>query len=313
MDFKGRITLWLRHFWVKYRRVVLIGFVAWLIIFIINQIIKRQPTLISLSNTFNPDVAIITDDELPVSYTEQIKKTMDEYIKHCNNKEYQEAYDMLSDDCKAYLYTNSILVFESYVDRLFATPKIYNYQLFSNFDNYYIYDVTVLDDIGATGTSGNYDPYTEKYTFTRKKDGTFKISTNDFIKTTDINLQVENDDMIVKLLNLNQSYNKSEYMLTIINRTDDFIVISDNTIGKEVTLNINGDKRTATNLTGGEIVLKPGETETYSLIFDKFFDDGKEASEINFNSVRLIENYGLDMADTTTGSRKYYSINIPLT
>ena len=118
--------------------------------------------------------------------------------------------------------------------------------------------------------------------------------------------------MIVKLLQLNQSYNKSEYMLTIINRTDDYIVIADNTVGREVTLNINGDKRTATNLTGGEIVLKPGETETYALIFDKYFDDGKDASEINLNSVRLIDNYGLDMPDTTTGSKKYYSFNIPL-
>ena len=155
MDFKGRITLWLRHFWVKYRRAVLVGFVVWLIIFIINQMYKANPTMFSLTNTFTPDVAIITDDELPVSYTEQIKKTMDEYIQHCNKKEYQDAFDMLSDDCKSYLYSNSILVFESYVNRLFTTPKIYNYQLFSNFDNYYIYDVTVLEDIGATGTSGN--------------------------------------------------------------------------------------------------------------------------------------------------------------
>ena len=270
MDFKSKITLWLRHIWVKYRRLVLVIFIGWLIIFMINMIIKNRRPQVVLKNTYDPDTAVITNDNAPTRYQDKIKAAMDEYIKHCNNKDYNSAFDLLTDDCKDYLYGNSLVRFQNYVDSLFKSKKIYNYQAFSIFNGYYIYDVTILDDIGARGTTGNYDTFTEKYTFSRQNDGSFKISTGDFIRKVSINKQLEDENMIVKLDSLYQSYSKIDYELTIINRTDKYVDIADGTMRGEVTLNVNGEKRTAVNLTNAEIALRPGQTESYSLIFDSF-------------------------------------------
>lgn len=312
MDFKSKITLWLRHIWVKYRRLVLVIFIGWLIIFMINMIIKNRRPQVVLKNTYDPDTAVITNDNAPTRYQDKIKAAMDEYIKHCNNKDYNSAFDLLTDDCKDYLYGNSLVRFQNYVDSLFKSKKIYNYQAFSIFNGYYIYDVTILDDIGATGTTGNYDTFTEKYTFSRQNDGSFKISTGDFIRKVSINKQLEDENMIVKLDSLYQSYSKIDYELTIINRTDKYVDIADGTMRGEVTLNVNGEKRTAVNLTNAEIALRPGQTESYSLIFDKYFDDSKTATQINFNCVRLLENYDGTSEDTTSQADKYYSFNINL-
>lgn len=312
MDFKAKITLWLRHFWVKYRRVVLVIFLGWLIIFLINTILKNNRPDKALKSTYNPDVAIITDNSAPSRYQEKIKTTMDEYVKHCNNKEYEEAFALLTDDCKEYLFDNNIIMFQQYVDNLFKNRKIYNYQSFSNFDSHYIYDVTILDDIGATGTSGDYSTYTEKFTFVRQSDGNFKISTGDFIRKVTVNKQLEDNNMIVKLNSYYQSYNKVSYDITIINRTDKYLDIADGTMGAEITLNVNGDKRTATNLSNAEVVIRPGASDTFTLIFDKYFDDKKNATQINFNCVRLLENYDGTNADTATSSDQYYSFNIGL-
>lgn len=312
MDFKSKITLWLRHIWVKYRRLVFVIFIGWLIIFMLNMIIKNRRPQETLKNTFDPDTAIITDNNAPTRYQEKIKAAMDEFVKSCNNKDYQSAYDLLTDDCKDYLFDNNVIRFQKYVDSLFTTKKIYNYQAFSIFNSYYIYDVTILDDIGATGSTGNYNPYTEKFTFVRQSDGNFKISTGDFIRKVSVDKQLEDDNMIVKLNCYYQSYSKIDYELTIINRTDKYLDISDGTMGGEVTLNVNGDKRTAVNLTNAEIVLRPGQTDSYSLIFDKYFDDSKKATQINLNCVRLLENYDGTSEDTTSQSDRYYSFNINL-
>ena len=118
--------------------------------------------------------------------------------------------------------------------------------------------------------------------------------------------------MIVKLDSLYQSYSRVDYELTIINRTDKYVDIADGTMRGEVTLNVNGEKRTAVNLTNAEIALRPGQTESYSLIFDKYFDDSKTATQINFNCVRLLENYDGTSEDTTSQADKYYSFNINL-
>lgn len=312
MDFKAKITLWLRHIWVKYRRVVLVIFLGWLIVFLINMILKNKKPEYVLKNTYNPDTAVITDNSAPSRYQEKIKTAMDDFVRHCNNKEYQEAYDLLTDDCKEYLFDNNLIMFQKYVDSLFKNRKIYNYQSFSNFDSHYIYDVTILDDIGATGTTGNYDTYTEKYTFIRQSDGNFKISTGDFIRKVTVNKQLEDSNMIVKLNCYYQSYNKIQYDVSIINRTDKYLDIADGTIGSEITLNVNGDKRNATNLSNAEVVVRPGSSDTFSLIFDKYFDDRKNATQINFNCVRLIENYDGTNEDTTTTADQYYSFNIGL-
>ena len=312
MDFKAKITLWLRHFWVKYRRVVLVIFLGWLIIFLINTILKNNKPEKTLKNTYNPDVAVITDNSAPTRYQEKIKTAMDEYVKHCNNKEYEEAFALITDDCKEYLFDNNIIMFQKYVDSLFKNRKIYNYQNFSNFESYYIYDVTILDDIGATGSTGDFDTYTEKFTFVKQSDGNFKISTGDFIRKVTVNKQLEDNNMIVKLNSYYQSYNKVSYDITVINRTDKYLDIADGTMGGEITLNVNGDKRTATNLSNAEVVIRPGASDTFSLIFDKYFDDKKNATQINFNCVRLIENYDGTNADTATTADQYYSFNIGL-
>ena len=83
MDFKSKITLWLRHIWVKYRRLVLVIFIGWLIIFMINMIIKNRRPQVVLKNTYDPDTAVITNDNAPTRYQDKIKAAMDEYIKYC--------------------------------------------------------------------------------------------------------------------------------------------------------------------------------------------------------------------------------------
>ena len=60
------------------------------------------------------------------------------------------------------------------------------------------------------------------------------------------------------------------------------------------------------------MVLKPGATDSFSLIFDKYFDDTKKATQINLNCVRILENYDGSSEDTTTSAEKYYSFNIDL-
>lgn len=313
MDFNSRITLWLRHLWVKYRRVILVAFIIWAIIFAINQIVKNKPKTVTLQNTYNPDTAIITDNQASAKTQEKIKSVLENYVSKCNEKNYQEAFDLLTDDCKEFLYDDSVNRFKEYVDKTFANYKIYHYQSFSIVGNYYIYEVSLLDDIGTTGATGDYNKSIEKYTFVKQSDGNFKIATGDFIRKVNLNnKQIEDNNMIVKMLYYYQSYNKIDYVVQIINRTDKYLDIADGTIGSEVTININGEKRNATNLSNAEVLLAPGKSDTYSLIFDKYFDDSKKASQINFNCVRLIENYDSSSLDTSQDAQKYYSFNIDL-
>ena len=53
---------------------------------------------------------------------------------------------MLTEDCKSYLYSNSVGQFKNYVDEIYNTKKIYNIQNYSNTDDAYIYNIRILDE-----------------------------------------------------------------------------------------------------------------------------------------------------------------------
>lgn len=312
MNLNSRISIGLRKFFKKYGKIIVIIFVIWLIIFAFNQFLKNRPKEISLINTYAPDKAVIDDGgDVPKRKREDVKNTINTFLDYCNDKQYGNAYDMLTEDAKLYLYDNDLLLFKEYVDKVFNTKKIYNYQNFSNFNDTYIYDLTVLDDIEATGTSTGYDPYVEKIAV-RKVDDKYLISNQGFIETKDYNITAENDNIRVDVLSKDMSYAKEGYNVVLTNKTDKYIVILDNSLLNEITLNLGDQKRKITNYSNASIILNPGQTRTDVFIFDKFYDDNKDPSEISLENVRILDNYDFTMEETEDYAERMYSFNISL-
>ena len=311
MNLNARITLAIKNFFKKYGRILVIGFVIWLIIFIINQHLKNLPEEINLQKTYEPNNPVIDDGgSVPKKYQETVNTTIDKYFKYCNNKEYENAYNMLTEDCKQYLY-GDLSLFTEYVDSIFNTYKTYNIQNYSNVDDTYIYDINIIDDIESTGTTGGYNPYKEKLAL-RIENGEFKISNQGFIESKDYNIVSEDDYIRVTVKSKDVSYKKEGYNITIQNKTDKYIDIIDNSIISEVTLNLGDQKRSVTNYSNAMLVLNPNSTEDVVFIFDKFYDDKKEPTQISLENVRILDNYIIDMEGTNEKAEKMYSHNITL-
>ncbi len=312
MNFNARVTLAIKNFFKKYGRIILIVFIIWLIVFLINQFLKNRPKVQSMINTYTPDEPIIDDGGgVPELYKPNINSTVENYFNFCNNKNYEEAYNMLTDECKKYLYGNDITIFKEYVDTIYNGKKIYNLQNYSNVGETYIYDMVVLDDIEATGTTGGYEPYKEKIAL-HKEDKGFKISNQGYIESVDYNIVTEDENIKVSVNSKDVSYKKEGYNVTLTNKTDKYIVIVDNSINNEITLNLGDQKRKVTNYSNATLVLNPGETREEVFIFDKFYDDQKTPREISLENVRVLENYIIDMENTSASADKMYSYNIEL-
>ncbi len=312
MNFNSKVTIALRKFFKKYGRIILVVFVIWLIIFLINQYLKKMPKQSSMLNTYTPDSPIIEKGgSVPKRYIENINLTVEKYFNYCNDKNYEQAFNLLTDDCKSYVYDNDISIFQQYVDNIFNTKKIYNLQNYSNVDGTYIYDMMILDDIEATGTTGGYEPYKEKIALKRIDDG-FKISNQGYIENKDCNVVSEDENIKITIKSKDISYRKEGYNVTLTNKTDRYIVILDNTIREEITLNLGDQKRKVTNYSNASLILNPGETKNEVFIFDKFYDDQKNPQEISLENVRILENYGIDVENTVDNANRMYSFNISL-
>ena len=311
MNFRTRIKTSIVDFFKNHGKKLLIIFIVWIIIILINQYLKNRPKEIEISNSYKPNNPIIDiTKDVPKKYIDKIYATVEQFVDYCNKKEYENAYNMLYDDCKEYNYENNLLVFKSYVDTIFPEEKTFSIQNFSNVGNVYIYDLTLLQDIEATGTTDGYEPYTERIALI-EYEGEFKLSLQSYIGKQTYSSIYEDDYIKVKVKSKDMGYSSEEYHITVSNKTDSYIIISDGSVKNEVTLDIGDQERNATNVLNNINYVSPNGTKDMDFVFTKFFDDNKDPNELRLNLIRVMNVYDGE-EETTSNSDKVYSANIKL-
>ena len=126
---------------------------------------------------------------------------------------------------------------------------------------------------------------------------------------------VTGEDQYVKIdvLYKNMSYDREEYAVEITNKTDGYIVLGNGAAANEITLNLGDQMRPALDIVNNNLIIPPGRTTNYFLLFDKYYDDNKNPTELNFNLIRL---YGNDAETAQEGSTQNsnltYSMNVTL-
>ena len=134
MTIKSKITLALRNFFKKFGKIIFIALLVWIIIFIFNMYLRNLPEQLVATNTYDPDDPVIEyGGRVPENELSSVNETLENYLTYCKNKEYENAFNMLTDDCKNFLYNNNIENFKTYVDSVFTTYNNYSYnQNYSN-------------------------------------------------------------------------------------------------------------------------------------------------------------------------------------
>lgn len=313
MKWYTKIQLQISKFFKKHKKVIITVAVVWLMIIILNLIIKNIPKEIKPITTYTPDEPVMDEgDKVPDNLKDPIKQAIDKYFEYCNSGDYQSAFDMLTDDCKEYLYDNDIEKFKLYLSKIFDQDKIYDIQNFSNKDNVYIYEISIMDDILTTGTNGDekFFYYSEK--MAAIKDGnSIKLTNNNYVRKETLNLTSDEQYMRITINDRQVSYDTEIYSVTVRNNSDYYIVLYDGTANtQEILLSVDEVGRSVKDM--DSVYLRPNETKTFNLKFDKFYDESSEDDGIIFNSIRVLKNYygytPSDMEELKKDAIKLYSL-----
>lgn len=305
------LRLKVRNFFKKYKKLLIIIIIVWAIIIAINYFLKQLNENQKPTTTYEPNKAVMDDSEVPKALQEPINNLIGEFVGYCNDKNYETAYSMIDADCKEISYP-TIDSFKAYVDNIYTTKKIYNIQNFSNVDNNYIYNVRILDDIMATGTNGNgYLYYEEKFVL-KDTDQGLKLSIGGFIEKKALNISTEDEYLKIEIPYKIVEYDTETYVVKITNRTQNPIVILDDSISNEIELSLGTQKRNMQNSSDNLIMVNAREAKTVKLYFTKFVDDGNIAEKLIFNAVRVLQSYSGNEQNTIDNAIDKYSLNIDL-
>lgn len=307
------------NFFKNRKNIIYLSIIALAIIIAVNIFLGKLKEIEPPSTSYEPHKPIISGSEVKSSnIKEKIETSIDEYMKYCNEKKYEEAYNFLTEDCKEFVFEGNIDNFKKYIDYIFDGNKIYSIQDYSNKDNSYIYQVSILEDIMATGknTEQSDEIYQEKIVIT-KDGGNYNFSINGFIKKEDLENVSEDDNMKIYLTQKVTYYDKIIYTINIKNKTDGTILLERDHEENCIGISLEGDNRNqiTDDYSNSEKFIYAGKTKTFELTFPKYFDESKNPTSIILNKVRILEKYtGVDSLweEESKHISKEYSATISL-
>lgn len=269
------------------------------IIQMINNNIKQealsQNNNIENTQTTKQDTssqAVITGNEVPKDKQEVNTKIIEQFITYCNNQEIEQAYNLLTQECKEEVFFGNMTYFkQNYVDRVFTSKKMVTIQSWvSGYLN--TYRVTIQDDMLSTGKlNASQNKIEDYYTIIEQQDG-YKLNINSYIRRESVNKQKQINGITISVL-CKDIYKEYEmYDVVIQNETDKTILWDSKEKVDSIYLvgsNENHYSAFSYEIDQHDSVLEPQESKKYTIRFNKIYSNKTVMRQMVFGDI--ITNY----------------------
>ena len=289
------------RYWNQNRKKILIAIVIVAItIFLIkaiNYILGQQTRESTISDNVViidssiPTESVITGEKLPEITTNRNMDIIEQFVELCNNGEYQNAYDLLSNDCKEEVF-NTVDQFKvDYFDKIFSTSKTYELELwYSNSGNYTYRIIYYEDNILSTGQISSSNNMEDYITISTDENWNTKLNISGFINKDIINKSEEKQEFTITVDD-KISYRSYEiYNFTIENKTDKTIILSEGNNGNDICLIDSNEVEydsLINEVSQTDLELVPYSKKTISIKFNKIYDEYREIEQIAFKNIIL--------------------------
>lgn len=200
------------------------------------------------------------------------------------NGKTEEAYNLLSDNCKQAEYPSINVFIDGYYSNNFAKKQTYNYQVWDK----NTYKIELRDDIL---TSGIYyeDVYVEDY-YTIGQGG---LNINGYIKRESIDNTVEKNNVKVELKTIDYYKKYTICTVQVTNQTDETIKLDTRENPETIYLvDKNGVQYNSLNYENYEedFIIEKGETKTITIKINAAYMSNLNVQSLNFTKVILNSN-----------------------
>ena len=247
--------------------------------------------------------SVLTGDELTSGQVKMID-IIEQFVEYCNNQNAEEAYNLLSDECKDEMY-NTLNDFEiSYYEPVFGGKKksvsVENWS--SN-----IYKVTIQRDILSTGIYSDENTLQDYMSVIRDENENYKLNINGYIGREAINVSKNQNDIEITVLESNTYKDYQTYTFRVTNNSENQILLDDKSNIDSMRLeDENGIEYAAYTheISDTELVIPAGQTREIEIKYYNKYISTKQIEKIIFS--RIVLNYNI-------GERySYESIEIEL-
>lgn len=319
----------LRRFYNQNRKKIwlIIAVIAFALILLrtINNIVAEQKKMKSnevtdqiedTTSSVSENYAVISDQKVEDTAQENNMQIIDEFLKACNERRVEDAYNMLSDDCKEVKYSDLNSFVNNYYNTIFTTQKAFNKEAWMQKKGVYTYRITIIEDPLATGKVTYGNSFQDFYTVVDTEEGQ-KLNISNFVLRELLEKSIEIDGIYINVNYRDCYMDYEEYVLEVTNQTNKTIVLdskeranttyligeSDNkfsSYNSEMSIQYQGNQNDeneensiATKSSISNNIVIPSKTnKKIKIKFNKMYNPERKITKMEFSDVILdYENY----------------------
>lgn len=289
----GRITSWYNQnrkiIWI----VILTVMVVIALIQSLNNYYKNNKTEKSSSTnsttTYNTDsYSIITEQEIDESVANYSTNLIKNFFNYCNNGKIEEAYNLLSADCKEELYPTVDDFKNKYYNIVFAEKRSYESTLWITSTNRNTYRMEIMVDLLSSGKKENM-PIEDYYTIT-VENGKYKLNINNYIGKENINISKNQNNINVNIISKKIYVDYEIYEIEVKNNTGNKLIFNTKEEFDSIYIeDENGVKYIAflNEIPDSELEISNGITKFLNIKINRGYKPNIKIKKIIFDNIKI--------------------------
>lgn len=247
-----------------------------------NSYAKEDSTIIEKSaNTAQTD-SIVSGTKITENEADENQAIIKSFVEYCNNGKVEEAYNLISDECKQNVL-NTVSDFKSkYIDVVFTSKKDYNLQNWYKSELGVTYKITYLN--GSLISTGKVESNIEDYITVNKG----KLNIYRYIGNVQENKQSSSDVINVQVID-REIYDEYElYNLKVQNLSKNTIMINRHADNGGIYVSYNNDLNCSaliSNTYSGNLELEKNQTKYISIKINKMYNGNYKAKKLIFKDI----------------------------
>lgn len=249
------------------------------------------------TEVYRPTETIVKGSDISEEQYTKDSNIVSKFLDFCNNSQLEEAYNLLSNDCKKELYPTIEYFKDYYHNVIFNETRECTMQSWISTKEYTVYKVRYPNNMMSTGTYNEDDVY-EDY-ITLKKDATTEsVSIGNFVSSEDCNIKERTDEIEVTVIKKKQYITYEEYEIKVKNKTANTMLLDDLTLEDDINLVLESGTEYGMDINKlfyKNLIIEPGITRTLTLRFEKNLGVNKKSESIKFS--KIIKDYDTYIKD----------------
>lgn len=255
------------------------------------------------------DKSLISGDTVSESKLNEDADIINNFLKFCNNGNIEEAYELISQDCKDVMFQTIDEFNKIYYDSLFnGKNRIYTIQNWTN-DTY---KINFNENYISTGDKSLENSQVDYITTVEEDDDTKKLNINGFIGKEKLDKEIEYNNILIKAQYLYEFMDYYEVSFNITNNTYRTILMDD--LSNPYTIYIEDDNGMKYYAYTNELVserLKLGinQSTQVNIKFYSKYSSSKKIKKVVFSKViNNVETY--ESVKEKSQYNQYYAIEV---